>query len=124
MFKIEPIREPLLERILGENLLKEYRLGDARLLVPETYMVLAMKMKAIRGRQKDDKRLKDACDIYSLLWHSSTPSSEILKVLKREYPDICKAARKAINAEVASEAAKHIGIDVEKYKGVIKGLNR
>jgi len=124
VFKIEPMDEPLLERVLLEELLQEKRIEDARILVPEPYMLIATKMKAIPSRQKDEKRMKDACDIYALLWHSPISYQELIGILRREYPDLCKGARTAINDEVAREAAKHIGIDVEQYIGVINGLNK
>jgi hypothetical protein len=53
-------------------------LEGVELLVPSPVMLLATKLRSIPLRTKDDKLVKDACDIYSILWHSSEGYKKIL----------------------------------------------
>ena len=85
-------------------------------------MLLATKLKSIQNRTNDDKLTKDACDIYAILWHSSISYQKILQEIHHQYPQECKAGFDAITNEVSEKAARHLGIDVERYRGVIKGL--
>ena len=84
--------------------------------------MLAMKLKAIPSRQKDDKILKDACDIYALIWHSPDGIERVLRSVKAEYPEECGSGRDAITHEVAARAAGHLGIDIEMYLEVANRL--
>jgi len=120
--KIKAIDEPLLARAFSEKLLTEHKLERAKVLVPEPDILLAMKMKAIPARQKDDKRLKDACDIYALLWHSPVDPKRVLSKVRTDHPEICKGACDAITDQVAADAAGHIGIDVVVYLDVVRRL--
>lgn len=114
--------EPLLTRLFDEDIGVLVPIGDAKALVPPPHLLLAMKLKAIPSRQKDDKILKDACDIYALLWHSPDGIERVLRSVKAEYPEECGSGRDAITHEVAARAAGHLGIDVETYLEVANRL--
>lgn len=60
-----PIDEPLLELAFsGEStLVKEF---GKKLLLPSATLLLAMKINSLPQRQKDHKKTKDLCDIFSL----------------------------------------------------------
>ncbi|MCG7844961.1 MAG: hypothetical protein MIO90_05975, partial [Methanomassiliicoccales archaeon] len=86
---------------------------------PNPASLLATKLRSIPQRQKDDKLWKDACDIYSIIWHSSESYSSIIRKVKAEFPADCVKARIAITNDVESRAAYHIGVDRDEFRGVI-----
>jgi len=114
--------EPLLTRVFDEDVGVPVRIGDARVPVPPPHLLLAMKLKAIPSRQKDDKVLKDACDIYALIWYSSGGADSILRSVRSEYPELCRSGLEVISDDVAMRAAGHLGVDVETYLDVVGRL--
>jgi hypothetical protein len=87
--------------------------------VPETHLLLAMKLRSIPNRQKGDKVFKDACDIFALLWHTEGGVENIARSVRAEYPEECKNGLKAITTEVAARAATHLGVEVETFNDVV-----
>ncbi len=79
-------------------------------------MLLATKLRSIPYRTKDDKLVKDACDIYSILWHSPEDYRRIVRDIHRQYPRECKAGYNAITRKISQKAAFHLGVDVERYR--------
>lgn len=116
--------EPILARVYDEDLSETVRIGNTDVPVPPPHLLLAMKLKAIPNRQKEDKVIKDACDIFALLWHSPDGTENVLRSVMAEYPEECRSGLDAISDEVARRAAEHLGIDVESYLGVIGRLAR
>ena len=114
--------EPIIGRVFKESTGVVVILDGIELLIPSPVILLATKLKSIQNRTKDDKLTKDACDIYAILWHSSISYQKILQEIHHQYPQECKAGFDAITNEVSEKAARHLGIDVERYRGVIKGL--
>jgi len=119
VFKSKPLDEPLLRGVFsgGTAVKRNYR--NHEVFIPNPQTLLATKLKAIPERQKGDKIVKDACDIYALLWHSGVDYSTILSAVKRDYPDLCEKGRGAITDSVGMKAAHHLGIDIDRYFGVI-----
>lgn len=114
--------EPILARLYDEDLAEVVRTGDTEVPVPPPHMLLAMKLKAIPNRQKEDKVFKDACDIYALLWHSPEGLESILSPVTAEYPEECRRGLDAITDKVAARAATHLGIEFETYRDVVGRL--
>jgi hypothetical protein len=121
-FGAKAIDEPILARVFDEALWVEVDMGKATVLLPPPHVLLAMKLKAIPSRQKDDKVIKDACDIYALIWHSPVGYDAVLKAVKREYPKECRVGLTAITDDVARRAALHLGVDAETYREVVRRL--
>ncbi|MFH1210110.1 MAG: hypothetical protein V1663_04960 [archaeon] len=64
-FGFTPIDEPLLDLIfLGKNIKID------KLIIPNPEVMLAMKLNSVLGRNKEHKRVKDICDIFSLIYCS------------------------------------------------------
>jgi len=122
VFGFNVLDEPVIRRVFKESTGVAVTLDGVELLIPPPVMLLATKLVSIQNRTKDDKLTKDACDIYAILWHSSIPYKKILEGIHRQYPQECKAGFDAITDEVSKKAARHLGIDVETYRGVIRGL--
>lgn len=122
VFGFNVLDEPVIRRVFKESTGVVVILDGVELVIPPPVMLLATKLVSIQNRTKDDKLTKDACDIYAILWHSSISYKEILGEIHRQYPQECRAGFDAITDEVSKNAARHLGIDVETYRGVIRGL--
>lgn len=87
-----PIDEPLLELAFsGEStLVKEF---DKKVLLPSVTLLLAMKINSLPQRQKDHKKTKDLCDIFSLLWYADidmkTTKEKLLKITTKNKIQKC-----------------------------------
>ena len=122
VFGFNVLDEPVIRRVFKESTGVAVILDGVELVIPPPVMLLATKLVSIQNRTKDDKLTKDACDIYAILWHSSISYKEILGEIHRLYPQECRAGFDAITDEVSKNAARHLGIDGETYRGVISGL--
>ena len=122
VFNCNALDEPILARVFKEGNGVTVSLGNDKVSIPPPYLLLATKLKAIPDRQKDDKILKDACDIYAIIWHSSEKYDGILDEIRREYPQECKNALEIITDGLAARAAQHLGIDSKQYNEVIRKL--
>ena len=123
IFGFNVLDEPILERVFEEETGEMVNLKNFNILVPPPAILLATKLRSIPNRQQGDKQIKDACDIYSILWHSPKDYRTILSDIHREYPADCKLGFNAITDEISARAAVHLGVDVERYRDVIKPLN-
>lgn len=119
IFKCDPLDEPIAAQIFMDRSYVKKTLGDFYVHIPNPASLLTTKLRSIPQRQKDDKLWKDACDIYSIIWHSSESYSSIIRKVKAEYPVDCVKARNAITNDVESRAAYHIGVDKDEFRGVI-----
>jgi hypothetical protein len=122
VFSARALDEPVLARVFDEKLGVTVNVGDVGVAVPPPHILLAMKLRSLPARQKDDKILKDACDIYALIWHSSAGYRDVLEMVRSEYPMECESGLKAITDDIAERAARHLGVDVEQYNGVVRRL--
>lgn len=121
-FGCDPIDEPIAARVFEEGNIVTREFGGFVVSIPEPSSLLATKLRSIPHRQKDDKLLKDACDIYSIIWHSSDNYTTIIKKVKEKYPRECAIAHSAITDEITFRAAYHLGVDVDEFKAVIDFL--
>jgi hypothetical protein len=123
IFGFNVLDEPILARVFEEQTGVLINLDGFNILVPPPFILLATKLRSIPMRTKDDKQVKDACDIYSILWHSPKNYRTILTDIHREYPKDCKSGFNAITDEISAKAAVHLGVDIERYRDVIKPLH-
>ncbi|MFH1101042.1 MAG: nucleotidyl transferase AbiEii/AbiGii toxin family protein [Methanobacteriota archaeon] len=87
-FGFTPVDEPLLTFVFQH---KKYRVEltefNIPLWVPSPEILLATKIKSVPRRTKDEKLIKDICDIYALLWYSgkdyNTLQEETWKILNK-----------------------------------------
>jgi len=123
VFSIKPIDEPIMARAFkGDRFSKTY-IESKVIHIPEPDLLIAMKLKSFPDRQKGDKKIKDACDIYALLWHSKVNYSKLVSLVKEDYSELCPNVMKIIESDTAREAAKHLDIDIDIFTGVLKGLS-
>lgn len=122
VFKIKPIDEPLLSDAIENGRMREITISGKIILVPLPDMLLAMKLSSLPNRTKDDKKIKDACDIYALIWHSETPSKEIINSLKQNYSEHIEKVKDQFSEDLINKASYHLGVEPEQLKGVISLL--
>jgi len=122
IFGFNVLDEPILGRVFEEQTGVIVNLDGLEILVPPPVMLLATKLRSVPHRANDDKLVKDACDIYSILWHSPEDYRKIIRDIHSQYPEDCKAGFTAITDEISAKAALHLGVDLERYRDVIKPL--
>ncbi len=117
-YGFNPVDEPLL-RVLFEN--EEERvvinfLGKV-LWLPSSNVLLATKMKSYPSRDKVHKRIKDMCDIISLLlFTEGWNKPDIIGLVGK---DVFQKFKDTLRDEDLVEASKVIDIDVELIKNVM-----
>jgi hypothetical protein len=122
VFKIKPIDEPLLSRAFNDNLFNRIKYGESTILLPEPHILLATKLSSFPRRTKDEKKIKDACDIYALLWSSPLDISKLVELTKKNFYDLCSNASEIIMESYAEQASKHLGIELDEFINVVKKL--
>lgn len=122
VFQIKPIDEPLLSDAIENGWMIEITIFGKTLLVPLPDTLLAMKLSSFPNRTKDDKKIKDACDIYALIWHSERPAKEIIHSLKQNFPEHIEKVKDHFSEDLIIKASYHLGVEPEQFKGVISQL--
>lgn len=112
-----PIDEPLLSLAFsGKNMLvKEF---DKKLLLPSSLLLLAMKINSLPHRTKDHKKIKDLCDIFSLLWYSDIDmkkaKEELLEITTKNNIKNCLQSITEENLEKASLQINHNVVEIHR----------
>ena len=115
IFGFTPADEPLLTPVFQH---KKYRTEltefSKHLLLPSPDILLATKIKSIPRRTKDEKLIKDICDIYALLWYSGKD----FKKLQEETGNIISGSdRKQLQTFIQKEhdvfQKAHIAMDID-----------
>ncbi len=117
-----PIDEPLLELAFsGEStLVKEF---GKKLLLPSATLLLAMKINSLPQRQKDHKKTKDLCDIFSLLWYADidvkSAKEELLKITTKNKIQNCL---QSITKEDVEKSALQMNHSIAEISRILHGL--
>lgn len=122
VFRIKPIDEPLLADAIDNGRMRDIQIGDRVLLIPQVEVLLAMKLSSFPGRTKDDKKVKDACDIYALIWHSERSAKEVVSSLKNDHPELPIQVKDHFTKDIVMKASYHLGVEPESYMGVVSQL--
>ena len=121
-FSIYPIDEPILARAFNENIFTRIRMNGVEILLPKPHILIATKLKAYPDREKEDKKIKDACDLYALLWYSPIDFRDLVFIMKTEYSELCNNVKEILQNTIANKAARHLGIESETFIGVLEQL--
>ena len=122
IFSIKPIDEPILARAFKDNLFTKIRIDGVEILLPKPHILIATKLKAYPDREKEDKKIKDACDLYALLWYSPIDFRDLVFIMKTEYSELCNNVKEILQNTIANKAARHLGIESETFIGVLEQL--
>lgn len=85
LFGLDPIDEPLLADVFSGNRFAMSGHFGKEIMIPHTEVLASMKINSVLNRNKEDKRIKDIADIYSLMWYSDTKFPD----LKQRVQKIC-----------------------------------
>ncbi len=87
VFHFQPADESLLRFAFADGKyreeLKEY---GKQLWLPKPELLLATKLNALKMRDKEHKKVKDICDIFSLVWYSKEKPQELQKKVTQFLP--------------------------------------
>jgi len=110
-FGFTPIDEPLLDYVyMDDNYRKEIREFERNIFVPNPLILIATKLKSYPNRDKDYKRIKDACDIVALLlFHSEEIDRDALMELIG--PEAIEQFKEKQNKEEIRTVSEIIDID-------------
>jgi hypothetical protein len=81
-----PIDEPLLEHVFVERKHRIIEFYDRDVFLPIPPVLLATKLKSVRNRDKEHKRIKDIADIYALSWYSDEKLASMKTALSAILP--------------------------------------
>lgn len=124
IFKFNPIDEPLLKLVFGnEELQEQAKEFGKRLVLPKEELLLAMKISSLPDRDKEHKKVKDICDIFALLWYSKINHREAREKLIRFIPEqkIVKCMKNIVKEDI-HKASLQIGHSEDEIKRVISLL--
>ncbi|HDP97472.1 MAG TPA: hypothetical protein ENN25_07280 [Euryarchaeota archaeon] len=122
VFDIKILDEPIIGRIFDGSNFVSVNAGGNEVMIPSPNLLLASKLASIPKRQRGDKILKDACDIYAVIWHSPKSYKAIMNAVLGEYPRECEDGLQVINDDIARAASHHLGVDLEQYLDVVNLL--
>ena len=92
LFGLDPIDEPLLANVFpGGQFATSGYFGKKEIMLPHPEVLVSMKINSVLNRNKEDKRVKDIADIYSLMWYSDT-----------KFPDLKQSVQKIYGTEKVS----------------------
>lgn len=119
----EPIVEPILSHVFESPTARsEIRLGDTRAWVPAPHLMIGMKLASIPGRTKDDKALKDLCDLYALIMAGGEPLRSLRKKIHDVNPSVAEQLTWVLDSQWVTPAAGHLAVPEELLKKTLKQL--
>lgn len=114
LFGLDPIDEPLLADVFSGNRFAMSGCFGKEMMLPHPEVLVSMKINSVLNRNKEDKRIKDIADIYSLMWYSDT-----------KFPDLKQRIQKICDTEkISSTVSKFTDQDygsVSRVTGIAKG---
>ena len=122
-FGLDPIDESLLKHVFEEKRnrieLKEF---EKMLWLPTPEILLATKIKSLPNRTKDNKKIKDLCDIYSLGWYSGKELGPLKEAInrfntKKERDDVLKCIK--TEEYLLGSCQQAMGIEKEIIKNLV-----
>ena len=124
IFGFNPIDEPLLKPIFENSNHTKVKEFNRNLLLPTPELLLAMKINSLPNRYKEHKKVKDVCDIFSLLWYSNIKPADVKKKISKYVLDknILQCLVN-ISKEDMQKASSQLGHTADEVEGVIKVLS-
>ncbi len=123
VFGSRALDEPILSGVFEDGSAVSLDLGGIQVPIPPPHVLLGTKLRSIPGRDREDKVVKDACDIYALLWYSPVSYREMLSLVRDQFHDDCERAASVLASEVAGRAAHHLGVTADSFHSVVRGLS-
>jgi hypothetical protein len=123
VFGFDPVDEPLLTPVFqDENNRTELTEFHKHLWLPTPEILLATKLKSICNRTKDEKMIKDICDIYVLSWYSPRKFHELRQDVHTFIDNLDEISAKVELKEWFKKAEIAMGIKAETIKNIFVQL--
>ena len=121
IFGFDPIDEPLLKKVFEKKEFIIVKKFGKKLILPNIGVLLAMKVNSLPNRDREHKKIKDICDIFTLAWYSDINLGEI-NLAKYVPEKNIKNCLKSISDEDFEKCAVQIGHDNKELKRIINVL--
>jgi hypothetical protein len=119
VFRFDPVDEPLLTPVFKDkNYRTELMEFHKRLWLPTPEILLATKLKSICNRTKDEKLIKDMCDIYALSWYSSKKFHQLKHDVHKLIEGLEEISAKVQSEELFKKTETALGIEAKTIKNV------
>jgi len=126
ILRFNPVDESLLTPVFQNNKYRrELKQFNKLLWLPSPEILLATKLKSVYNRTKDEKLIKDICDIYALSWYSGKNLQEVKdETLKHINTEILTKLRGMLKLEkeVFQKAQIAMDVDAETIENLIREL--
>jgi len=123
VFGFDPIDESLLSYVFKDkNKRTELIEFNKRLWLPTPEILLATKLKSIYKRTKDEKLIKDICDIYVLSWYSQRNFHQLKHDAHKLIDESEEITTKLLPEEFFKKAEIALGIEAETIKNIFLQL--
>lgn len=123
VFGFDPVDEPLLSNVFqNKNYRTELIEFNKRLWLPTPEILLATKLKSICNRTKDEKLIKDICDIYALSWYSPSNFHQLKHDIHELIDGLERISLTVQSEELFRKAEIALGIEAEAIKNLFNML--
>ena len=118
-----PIDEPLLEHVFIKHAHRMLEFHGRHVLLPLPHVLLATKLRSVRQRDKQHKRIKDIADIYALSWYSDEKLESVKTVLSTILrPQEIKTVVDSFSREDLGTVSNVTGIEIPQIRRVLNEL--
>jgi len=123
IFGFDPIDEPLLSHVFQNKIYRtELTEFHKRLWLPNPEILLATKLNSVCNRTKDEKLIKDICDIYVVSWYSPKKFHQLKKDVHELIGGFDEITVKLQSEELFRKAEITLGIEAETIKNLFDQL--
>jgi hypothetical protein len=115
--------EPLLDLAFADELQRRtIQIAGQDVHLPAPHLLIAMKLRSLPDRQKDDKSIKDLCDLYALTAASGVAPRTLRSRLHRTLDDAGERIQHAIDSPFLEVASHHLDQTPDIMQGAIGQL--
>lgn len=119
----QPFSEPLLAHVFEDQAHRmEMEVEGRAVWVPAPHVLLGMKLISLPERTKDDKTVKDLCDLYALIAYGGVPPVSLGSRAARITDDLRRLVLQARESEFLEQAAVHLGIEAQTFRGALNAV--
>ncbi len=121
----QPFSEPLLAGVFEQPTQRLEKRVEGRVVwVPASHVLLAMKLVSFPERTKDDKALKDLCDVYAIIAYSGVPPASLGSRAARVTGNFQRLVLLARESEFLEQASGHLGIEQQTLRNALNAIVR
>jgi len=73
--KVGVIESEIIKEVIQKKAVKKVKMNNEKAFVPREDYLFLLKTESLLGRKSKEKRMKDACDVYALLFYSDAADS-------------------------------------------------